>query len=119
MAGLLIRQGHNGGTTIALNHDRFVIGRNPDCGVIIPVTSVSREHATIVRLQGHYFIEDGDRRGNRSRNHTLVNKHKIDARTALRNNDEIRIGDFLATYVHAPPGEAAGEADGEQTTSTV
>ncbi len=119
MPALLIRQGPNAGTTIALNHDRFVIGRNPDCGVIIPVTSVSREHATIVRLQGHYFIEDGDGRGNRSRNHTFVNKQKIDARTALRNNDEIRICDFVATYVDAPPGEAEGEADGVSGSSNL
>jgi serine phosphatase RsbU (regulator of sigma subunit)/pSer/pThr/pTyr-binding forkhead associated (FHA) protein len=119
MPALLIRQGPNAGATIPLNHDRFVIGRNPDCGVIIPVTSVSREHATITRLQGRYFIEDGDGRGNRSRNHTFVNKQKIDARTALRNNDEIRICDFVATFVDPQPVDAESEADAEQTTSTV
>jgi serine phosphatase RsbU (regulator of sigma subunit)/pSer/pThr/pTyr-binding forkhead associated (FHA) protein len=120
MPALLIRQGPNAGTSIPLNQDRFVIGRNPDCGVIIPVTSVSREHATIVRLQGRYFIEDGDGRGNRSRNHTFVNKQKIDARTALRNNDEIRICDFVATFVDPQAaGDTEGEADADQTTSTV
>ena len=81
-------------TTLAC--EGLKIGRNPDCGVIIPITSVSREHATIMRLQGRYFIEDGDGRGNKSRNHTFVNKQEISTRTALKNNDEIRICDFIA-----------------------
>src|SRR5437763_10910842 len=89
MPALLIRQGPNAGTAIPLAHDRFVIGRNPDCGVIIPITSVSREHATILRLQGRFFIEDGDGRGNKSRNGTFVNKQAINSRTLLKNNDEI------------------------------
>src|SRR5438445_2729632 len=99
MPALLIRQGPNAGTTIPLNTDRFVIGRNPDCGVVIPITSVSREHATILRIQGRYFIEDGDGRGNKSRNGTFVNKQAIAARTLLRNNDEIRICDFIAAFI--------------------
>ncbi len=121
MPALLIRQGPNAGTAIPLATDRFVIGRNPDCGIIIPVTSVSREHATILRLQGRFFIEDGDGRGNRSRNGTFVNKTAINARTLLKNNDEIRICDVIATFVdpQSVPEPPEAEPEGEQTTSTV
>ncbi len=121
MPALLIRQGPKAGTTIPLNGDRFVIGRNPDCNVSIPITSVSREHATIMRHQGRYYIEDGDGRGAKSRNHTFVNKQQIDNRTLLKNNDEIRICDFIAVFVDPLSGEDAGDHPGgdDQTTSTV
>ena len=120
MSALLIRQGPNAGTTIPLTTERFVIGRNPDCGVIIPITSVSREHATILRVQGHYWTEDGDGKGNKSRNGTFVNKQAVTGRSKLKNNDEIRICDFIATFVDPPPTTAEAEdAGGEQTTSTV
>ncbi len=46
--------------------------RNPDCGIVIPVTSVSREHAEILRTSGKYFIED-----KKSRNGTFVNNQAI------------------------------------------
>ena len=43
MPSLHILKGANEGTHIALDGDKFVLGRNPDCGIVIPVTSVSRE----------------------------------------------------------------------------
>src|SRR5271170_530403 len=122
MPALLIRQGPGAGTTIVLNTDRFVIGRNPDCGVIIPVTSVSREHATIFRLQGRFFIEDGDGRGNKSRNGTFVNKQPVTGRLALKDNDEIRICDFVAAFVDpltANLDEPADLAEGDAGSSTI
>ncbi len=72
------------------------MGRNPDCGIVIPITSVSREHAEIIRLNGKYFIED-----RKSRNGTFVNNQAITVRTQLKNNDKIRICDFLATFVES------------------
>src|SRR5271154_1738975 len=101
MPSLQILKGPNEGSTISLDGDRFIMGRNPDCGVVIPVTSVSREHAQILRIQGKYFIED-----KQSRNGTFVNNQAINARTALKNNDRIRICDFIAAFVdQAPPPE--------------
>jgi len=79
---------------IPLDGDHFILGRNPDCGIVIPVTSVSREHAEITRLNGKFFIED-----KKSRNGTFVNNQAITVRTQLKNNDKIRICDFLATFV--------------------
>jgi serine phosphatase RsbU (regulator of sigma subunit)/pSer/pThr/pTyr-binding forkhead associated (FHA) protein len=115
MPSLHILKGPNEGTVIPLEGDRIVMGRNPDCGIVIPVTSVSREHAQIVRHQGRFFIED-----NKSRNGTFVNNQQINARTPLKNNDRIRICDFIAAYLDAQPTttEAADgddEADGPST----
>ena len=122
MPALLVRQGPNAGSTVPVTTDRFVLGRNPDCGMVIPVTSVSREHATIFRLQGRFFIEDGDGRGNKSRNGTFVNKQQVTGRLALKDNDEIRICDFVAAFVdpltanHEDPAEPA---EGDAASSTI
>jgi len=78
---------------VPLSPDRTVLGRNPDCHVVIPVTSVSREHAQILRVNGQFFIEDLQ-----SRNHTYVNNEEVTQRRLLKNNDKIRICDFQATF---------------------
>src|SRR5262245_64042159 len=109
MPSLQILKGPNEGHTIPLDGDRFVLGRNPDCAVVIPVTSVSREHAQIVRIGGKYFIED-----KQSRNGTFVNNQAINTRTALKNNDRIRICDFIAAFLDqatVPDAEPQEEED--------
>src|SRR5262245_6588732 len=107
MPRLQILKGPNEGTSITLEGERFILGRNPDCAVVIPVTSVSREHAQIVRIGGKFFIED-----KQSRNGTFVNNQAINSRTALKNNDRIRICDFIAAFLDqptVPPEEAEDE----------
>src|SRR2546421_12737538 len=107
------------GRQIPLEGDKFILGRNPDCAIVIPVTSVSREHAQILRVNGKYFIED-----KQSRNGTFVNNQQISGRVGLKNNDKIRICDFQATFVdgHAATmaeveeeDDAAEEGDGTST----
>jgi sigma-B regulation protein RsbU (phosphoserine phosphatase) len=112
MPSLHILKGANEGAIIPLEGDRFILGRNPDCGIVIPVTSVSREHAQILRIQGRYFIED-----KQSRNGTFVNNQAISARTPLKNNDKIRICDFLATFLDNQNAatEDEEEEDGSST----
>jgi serine phosphatase RsbU (regulator of sigma subunit)/pSer/pThr/pTyr-binding forkhead associated (FHA) protein len=116
MASLQILKGPNEGQVIPLDTDRFVIGRNPDCGIVIPLTSVSREHAQVVRKAGKFFIED-----KQSRNGTFVNNQPVNALTALKNNDRIRICDFIACFLDqsTPAAAEAGEDDSEDGPSTV
>ena len=119
---LHVLKGNNAGEHIPLSGDKVVLGRNPDCNIIIPETSVSRDHAHILRIQGKYFIED-----QRSRNHTFVNNQQIAARMALKNDDTIRICDFVAVFEEvslrplppdlAPLSEEAEE--GENGCSTI
>ncbi len=121
MSLIKIIKGHGEGKDIPLIGDRFVMGRNPDCAIIIPVTSVSREHAFILKVQGQFFLED-----NKSRNGTFLNDQQITGRVPLKNNDQIRICDFVVSF-HAK--SASGQADqaaldmdddkGENTSSTV
>src|SRR5262245_37948178 len=96
MASLQVLKGMPEGQRIPLNGDRLVLGRNPDCQVVIPITSVSREHAAIVVRQGRYYIEDLQ-----SRNGTFVNNQQIMQLTLLHHNDRIRICDFVAVFLDA------------------
>src|SRR5207302_5253418 len=109
MPSLQILKGPNEGTLIPLEGDRFILGRNPECAVVIPVTSVSREHAQIVRIGGKFFIED-----KQSRNGTFVNNQQVSTRTALKNNDRIRICDFIAAFLdQATVADAEPDAEAE------
>jgi phosphoserine phosphatase RsbU/P len=112
MPSLHVLKGPNEGAMIPLDGDRFILGRNPDCGIVIPVTSVSREHALIVRAQGKFFIED-----KQSRNGTFVNNQAISVRTPLRNNDRIRICDFIAAFLESP-GEATHDENEDDEMAT-
>jgi hypothetical protein len=92
MAYLYILKGPGQGLWVELDRD-LVLGRNPDCRVLIPSTSVSRQHARILHDQGRVYIEDLN-----SRNGTRVNESCIKARTLLREGDRIQICDFVATF---------------------
>jgi serine phosphatase RsbU (regulator of sigma subunit)/pSer/pThr/pTyr-binding forkhead associated (FHA) protein len=100
MALLRVLKGPNQGATISLDKDKTVLGRNPECDVVIPVTSVSREHAQIVRSQNQFFLVDLQ-----SRNKTFLNNQEVTGRAPLKHNDRIRICDFLAAFVDSqlPP----------------
>lgn len=85
------------GTMIPLDSENVALGRDPECEIVIPINNVSRKHARILRQDGKFFIED-----NNSRNHTFVNNVIISNRTALKNNDRIRICDFIVAYLETP-----------------
>ena len=86
--------GASPGEKIPLDGDMLVIGRDADtCQIVIPHHAVSRKHAQISRMQGHYFIEDL-----RSRNHTYVNNKEVAGRTSLKPEDRIKICDFLFRF---------------------
>ncbi len=113
-ATLHVTRGLPEGTTILLEAERYVLGRNPDCDIVIPFNAVSRAHALILRLQDRYYIED-----NKSRNLTFVNDRPISTRTELKHNDRIRICDFHATFVaseQALPPALPQEYENDQST---
>jgi predicted component of type VI protein secretion system len=98
MPSLQILKGPNEGAVLSLLGEQVVLGRNPDCDLVIPIISVSRRHGRIFRDGDQYFIED-----NRSRNGTFVNNQAVTVRTPLKNNDRIRICDFIAAFLDDTP----------------
>ncbi len=86
--------GHDG-KLIAVNSDKFLIGRSEECQLRPKSESISRRHAAIVRKDGRILLIDL-----KSRNGTHVNEQKLDPSKAkvLKNGDVIRVGklEFIA-----------------------
>lgn len=76
-----------------ITSDLIVIGRHPECDVIIDDASVSRRHAQIVNDEGHFFISDLD-----SRNGTVINNSQIHNATRLYDGAEIKICDVVFLF---------------------
>lgn len=69
-----------------LNDDDFVIGRSPECQLVVPDRQVSRQHARLIKKRDAYVVEDMG-----SKNGTHVNGALIREPTALQDGDEIQV----------------------------
>ncbi len=79
------------------------IGRSSSTDVCIDEDpEVSRVHATMERVAGHWTLSDDGL----SQNGTFVNGRRISARVRLRDRDKIRIGQTVLTFC-APPQTAS------------
>ena len=70
------------GTEVAVETERFVIGRGRDCDLVIDSSKVSREHAAIVREADGWAIEDLS-----SANGTWFRRARVDRRR-IEDGDE-------------------------------
>ena len=86
------------------------MGRDPVCQVVLPATSVSRQHALIAPALHGYIITD------RSTNGVLVNGSKVRGSQQLGQGDVIRIGEhefrfeIVAPLTRSEPNEAERRA---------
>lgn len=106
MAVLRATKGLTPGQIFHLDKDAIVLGRHPDCDVVVDLGAVSRQHAQIVRIEGEFFVEDLN-----SRNGTFVNDQRIEGRRKLAEGDELKICDVAFQFhedalAAAPDGTA-------------
>jgi pSer/pThr/pTyr-binding forkhead associated (FHA) protein len=73
--------------------DRFVIGRGPQCDLIIDSPRVSREHAVLLREGIRYLLEDLG-----SSNGTFVGDVRI-TRQELQSGDVVQLGNEAMVIV--------------------
>lgn len=113
MATLTIVQGGQTGKRFDLQQGDSVVGRSPDCDVVLDVAAVSRRHAVVTTDGDLIFVRD-----NGSRNGTFVNGSKVLDRTPLRDGDQILICDVLLEYqgTGATPAAPLGGPDPESST---
>ena len=78
--------------TREIKTDTFLIGRSPDCDIVLDTPSVSRKHAFIEKIDDVYYIKDLA-----SRNGTFVNNKHIE-KTELHNGDLIQIEGHILLY---------------------
>jgi len=81
-----------------LPQDSIVFGRTNTCDIELPIKSISRRHAEIVREAQDYFLSDL-----KSGNGTFLNNQKIRPleKNLLRSGDLIRIEDYEIRFVLA------------------
>jgi len=103
MAKLVVIQGQTQQREVLLG-DLTLLGRSPECQLVISGPLVSRLHARIGRADGDYYIEDLG-----SANGTTVNGRPV-TRTDLRDGDWITVGECQLTFLvddgFTPPQEA-------------
>ncbi|QDT43869.1 Phosphoserine phosphatase RsbU [Gimesia alba] len=101
MAILQILKGKVPEQIIELSGERVIMGRHPNCEIVLDNVAVSRYHAQILESHGFFYLEDLH-----SRNGTLLNGTVIEGRTELHENDTISICDiqmqFLLDYQETP-----------------
>jgi serine phosphatase RsbU (regulator of sigma subunit) len=107
MAVLEFLNGERVGERLTVAAKGAILGRHPECDVVLDQGAVSRQHAQISIIDGEYFIEDLH-----SRNGTLVNGLAIDSRHKLRDGDEVKICDLALAFhrSNGPVAAAAGTA---------
>ena len=112
MAVLQTLQGVNPGQCFPLEGESAILGRHPDCDIVLESGAVSRQHARIVYLDGEYYIEDLE-----SRNGTFVNGQLVLDRQLLGENDELGVCDLKFAF-HLQPRSLDPVSDGQAEAAT-
>ena len=81
------------GRRYPLENPHYVMGRHPDCDIVLESGSVSRQHAKISKNGSNFVLEDL-----KSRNGTFVNGRLINESTKLLEGDTIRICDIELNF---------------------
>jgi serine phosphatase RsbU (regulator of sigma subunit) len=90
---LQIVSGPLAGRIIKIDRDVMIIGRNPDCDLVLEPKSVSRRHAAIVHRSGEFVLKDiGSTRG------TYLNGLRLTQPTVLKDGSIVQIGEIHLTF---------------------
>jgi phosphoserine phosphatase RsbU/P len=109
----LLQLSNSSGTNedVKVEQDRMVLGRHPDCDIVLDSASVSRQHAQLLREGGQYFIEDLH-----SRNGTFVNGRIIQGRHPLGDGDRVKICDLsFVFYTNQPAPNLSALVGGDSS----
>jgi len=87
MPKLVCIRGANKGDQFTITEGSLIIGRNPNCGIILFDKKCSRNHCQIYKKGSYYAIEDLG-----SSNGTLLNGKHLTKKKSLKIGDKIRIG---------------------------
>ncbi len=93
MAELRTVEGPHTGGVFTLERESAILGRHPDCDIVLDSGAVSRQHAQVFRIDNDFFIEDMN-----SRNGTYVNGRQIRERQQLSDEDRITLCDVVLVF---------------------
>ncbi len=83
----------------------LILGRDQDCDISLPDSSVSRQHAQIMRQQDGYFLSDLQ-----SANGTILNDVLLSAPALLHPGDLLRLGEIVLRCEAASPASHTTQA---------
>jgi len=112
MASLKILQGSEPGRLFELDGEQSVVGRSPECDVVLDVAAISRRHAILIDETGlneetsGFFVQDLG-----SRNGTYINSQRVVDRAPIRHGDKMLICDILFEFINEAEGAAFGGND--------
>jgi len=89
------------GRDLPLFHGENVIGRDPEAAVPVDNSTVSRHHARLVVAEDGATLEDLD-----SKNGTFVNGQRISEPTAVKDGDQIAVGEVQMTFGLSPSDDS-------------
>lgn len=92
----LERRDASGFSFVPLEGKEIAVGSGSENTIVVDEPTVSQLHAVIERIAGGWTVRDLG-----SRNGTFVNGQRITGSYALRDGDEMRVGDTSLTY-HTP-----------------
>jgi pSer/pThr/pTyr-binding forkhead associated (FHA) protein len=82
---LVVTQGPLTGTTLPLREAGTIIGRNPECALVLDDDFASGRHARIFTRDGAWFVEDlGSTNGTYLGSERLTNPTRVEAGSTLR-----------------------------------
>ncbi len=115
MAFLKRVTGDPAGQIIELKGELTVIGRSPECHIVLDPNGVSRRHAEIRQVGGAHFLADLN-----SRNLTKVNNTKVNPGKdhPLQAGDRINICDVEFIYFAAHPKDSPARTSGDEIVVT-
>ncbi len=76
-----------------LQDGETIIGRHPDCHIVVDAGAVSRYHAKVVQRNDDFLVEDSG-----SRNGTFLNGQLLTEPEVLREGDRVRISDVELVF---------------------
>jgi len=102
MAYLLITTSPREGEVCHLDKPKVVIGRHPDCDILMGTLDVSRHHAQVLCINNEWFLEDLH-----STNGTEVNQQPVTCRCKLAEGDAIGVIDTVLEFHEALAPDSA------------
>lgn len=93
MAFLTANNGPQAGRRYELDRPESILGRHPDCDIVIDVGAVSRYHCKVISEGTRFSVEDLN-----SRNGTFLNEQVIEGRTPLEHGNLVRVCDVVFTF---------------------
>ncbi|GAB79096.1 Forkhead associated (FHA) domain, binds pSer, pThr, pTyr [Austwickia chelonae] len=87
LRSLVIVEGPLRGTTVPLRSSGVLLGRNPECTLVLDDDFSSGRHARIFEEAGHWYLEDLN-----STNGTFVSGQRISQPIEMRDGSQLRIG---------------------------